>query len=43
MTLTDELKILDDKIKQIKFSMTYTEKQLKFLYSHLKNWININI
>ena len=42
MILTDELKIIDNKIKvnQAQYDL---EKQLQFLHYHLKNWISINI
>ena len=42
MTLTDELKILDGKIKanQAQYDL---ERQLKFLHYHLKNWTSMNI
>ena len=43
MILTDELKILDDKIKANQAQYDWTEKQLKFLHYHLKNWVNMNI
>ena len=43
MKLIDELKILDDKIKQMKLNMISTEKKLKFLHYHLKKWINMSI
>ena len=36
MTLSDELKILDDKIKQIKLSMIQVKKQPKYLLYLLK-------
>ena len=40
MTLTDELKILDDKIKanQCQYNL---KKQQKLLHYHLKNWISM--
>ena len=43
MTLTDELKILDDKIKTNQAQVIQIEKQLRFLHYHLKNWISMNI
>ena len=43
MTLTDELKILDDKIKNNQAQVIQIEKQLRFLHYHLKNWISMNI
>ena len=35
--------VLKSRLKQINFSMIQTEKQLKFLHYHLKNWIIMNI
>ena len=43
MALTDELKILDDKIKTNQAQFIQIEKQLRFHYYHLKNWITMNI
>ena len=43
MKLTDELEILDDKIKANQSQYDLEEKQLKFLHYHLKNWISMNI
>ena len=44
MTLTGELEILDNKIKQIKLSMICVEKQLKYLLCLLKIfWKNMNV
>ena len=43
MTLTDEIKVLDDKIKENQINMIYIGKQLIFLYYHLKYWICMNI
>ena len=37
MTLTDELKILDDEIKLNKAQYDLVEKQLKFLHYHPVN------
>ena len=42
MTLTDTLKSLDDKIKANQ-AQTLIEKQLKFLYYRLNNWISMDI
>ena len=43
MISTDEVKILDDKIKVNQAQYDYVEKLLKSLHYHLKNWTNINI
>ena len=43
MTLTDELKTLNDKIKANQANMIQIEKQLKFYHYHLKNWVSMNI
>ena len=42
MTLTEQVKILDDKIKvnQARYDL---EKLLKYLHYLLKNWTNTNI
>ena len=37
MTVTDQIKILDKKIKQMKYSMIQTEKQLKISALSSKN------
>ena len=44
ITLNDETKILDDKVKanQAHYDLE-REKQLTFLHFHLKNWTNWNI
>ena len=43
MKLTDEIKLLMTRLKQIKLNIVYTEKQLKFLHYHIQNWISMNI
>ena len=43
MTLTDELKILHDKIKANHDQYDLDREQLKFLHYPLKNWTNMNI
>ena len=43
MTLTDELKILDDKIKANQLQYDLDRKAVKCLHYHLKNWINMKI
>ena len=43
MTLTDELKIIDGKIKANQDQYGSDREAAKFLHYHQKNWINMNI
>ena len=43
MTLTDELKILDGKIKANQAQYDLDREAAKFLHYHLKNWTSMNI
>ena len=43
MTLTDELKILDDKIKANQAQYDLDREAAKISAYHLKNWTNMNI
>ena len=43
MTVKDQLKIFDNKIRQIKLIMICTERMLRFLLCLLESWINMNI
>ena len=43
MALTEQVKILDDKIKANQAQYDFDrEKLLKYLHYHLKNWTNMN-
>ena len=43
MTLTDELKIIDGKIKANQDKYGSDREAAKFLHYHQKNWMNMNI
>ena len=43
MTVSDQIRILDTKIKQNEPQYDLTEKQLKYLHCLLETWINMNI
>ena len=43
MPLTDEIKMLNDKIKANQAQYDLDREELKFLHYHLKNWISITI
>ena len=43
MTLIEQVKILDDKIKANKSQYDLDREALKFLNYFLKNWTNMNI
>ena len=43
MTLTDELKIIDDKIKTNQAQYDLYRETETFLHYYLKNWISMNI
>ena len=42
MTINEQVKILDDKIKSNKAQYDLDEKQLKYLHNLLKIWRNMN-
>ena len=43
MTVSDQIKILDRKIKQNEAQYDLDRKQLRYLHGLLETWINMNI